>query len=164
MVREMSTRLTNSQSQAIQVLQQKNRQLQEAYDELKAAQEQIVEKEKLERELQLAREIQLSILPRTLPQIGGYDLGALCEPARAVGGDFYDIFLLDQDRLGVVIGDVTDKGVPAAIYMAQTRALIRAKAAADLSPVQNSPAGEPGSARYQRQRDVCHGFLWDPGS
>jgi serine phosphatase RsbU (regulator of sigma subunit) len=135
MVREMSNRLANSQAQAIQVLQQKNKLLQDAYDDLKAAQAQLIEKERLERELQVAREIQLSILPRKMPTIQRYELGALIVPARAVGGDFFDIFSLDQNHLGVVIGDVTDKGVPAAIYMAQTRALLRAKAAPDLSPV-----------------------------
>jgi serine phosphatase RsbU (regulator of sigma subunit) len=136
MVREMSHRLTNSQATAIQVLQEKNRQLQQALDDLKAAQAQLIEKEKLERELEVAREIQLSILPRTLPCVDGYDLGALIVPARAVGGDFFDVFPLDKDHLGIVIGDVTDKGVPAAIYMAQTRALLRAKASPDLKPIQ----------------------------
>ncbi len=136
MVREMSNRLANSQAQAIQVLHDKNQQLQKAYDKLKTAQVQLIEKEKLERELQLAREIQLSILPRKLPNKKGYDLGALIVAAQAVGGDFFDIFPLDRNHLGIVIGDVTDKGVPAAIYMAQTRALLRAKASPDLSPVQ----------------------------
>lgn len=136
MVREMSHRLTRSQESALQVLQEKNRQLQQAYDELQAAQAQLVEKEKLERELQVAREIQLSILPRRLPSVAGYDLGALIVPARAVGGDFFDVFPLDKEHLGIVIGDVTDKGIPAAIYMAQTRALLRAKASREFTPAQ----------------------------
>ncbi|NJN43859.1 MAG: SpoIIE family protein phosphatase [Anaerolineae bacterium] len=70
----------------------------------------------------------MSILPNTLPQIKGYDFGALMEPARAVGGDFYDIFQIDKNRIGIVIGDVTDKGVPSAIFMAQAHALIYAEA------------------------------------
>ncbi len=134
LVREMTNRLTTSQQSAIETLHAKNQELQKAYDELKAAQAQLIEKERLEKELQVAREIQLSILPRELPKIHGYDLGALIVPARAVGGDFFDVFPLGSDHLGIVIGDVTDKGVPAAIYMAQTRALLRAKAGEDLSP------------------------------
>jgi sigma-B regulation protein RsbU (phosphoserine phosphatase) len=134
MVREMSNRLTNSQENAIQVLHQKNKELQKAYDELKAAQAQLIEKERIEKELQVAKEIQLSILPRSLPKIEGYDLGALMVPAREVGGDFFDVFPLGKGHLGIVIGDVTDKGVPAAIYMAQTRALLRAQAAPGLKP------------------------------
>jgi phosphoserine phosphatase RsbU/P len=136
MMREMSNRLTNTQEQAIQVLREKNQQLQTAYDELKAAQVQLIEKERLEKELQVAREIQLSILPSTLPMVAGYELGALIVPARAVGGDFFDIFPLGIGHLGVLIGDVTDKGIPAAIYMAQARALVRAKAAPEISPIQ----------------------------
>jgi CRP-like cAMP-binding protein len=109
MVREMSTRLTKTQEQAIQVLQQKNRQLQQAYDELKAAQGQLVEKERLEKELQVAREIQLSILPRSLPKAAGYDFGALIVPARAVGGDFTCFHSAPN---WASYGDVTDR-VPA---------------------------------------------------
>ncbi|MBZ5529386.1 MAG: serine/threonine-protein phosphatase, partial [Acidobacteriia bacterium] len=86
------------------------------------------EKERLERELQVARQIQESILPRVLPQLPGFSLGARMIPARAVGGDLYDFILLGGDRLGVVIGDVSDKGVPAAIFMALSRSLLRAEA------------------------------------
>lgn len=124
----LSQRMTQAQNETIETLREKNRQLQQAYDELKAAQEQIIQKEKLERELQLAREIQYSILPGTLPRLEGYDFGALMVPARAVGGDFYGVFPLDEERMVLVVGDVTDKGVPAAIFMAQTHALLRASA------------------------------------
>jgi phosphoserine phosphatase RsbU/P len=129
MAKTLTKRLDASNSAAFRDLQEKNRQLQEAYDELKAAQKQIIEKERLERELQVAAEIQTSILPQELPQHAGYDFGAVMVPARAVGGDFYDVFLLDGDRIGVVIGDVADKGVPSAIFMARTHALIMSEAA-----------------------------------
>jgi sigma-B regulation protein RsbU (phosphoserine phosphatase) len=132
----MSRRMSEAQDRAIQDLERKNRLLQQAYDELKAAQAQLIAKEKLERELQLAREIQMSILPAFLPELAGYRFGALIQPARAVGGDFYDFFELPGGRLGVVIGDVTDKGIPAAIFMAQTNALLRAEASRDAPPVQ----------------------------
>ena len=102
--------------------------LAEAYTELQAAQVQIIEKERLESELQVAREIQESILPQTLPVIPGIDLGVMIRPARAVGGDLYDLIALKNNCLGVVIGDVSDKGVPAAIFMALARSLLRAEA------------------------------------
>lgn len=128
MVRVLSQRLTNAHNHTIRDLQDKNRQLTEAYEALQAAQAQIIEKEKLERELEVAASIQLGILPRALPQLAGVDLGAHMVPARSVGGDFYDAFPLDEDRLGLAIGDVTDKGVPAAIFMARTHAFWRAEA------------------------------------
>jgi phosphoserine phosphatase RsbU/P len=141
MVRVLSDRLANAHNRAMDDLIAKNRALEEAnvelaqaYDELKAAQAQIIEKEKLERELQLAAQIQMSILPRTLPRITGFSLGARIVPARAVGGDLYDFIPLSENIFAIVIGDVSDKGVPAAIFMAQTHALIRAEARQNRSP------------------------------
>jgi serine phosphatase RsbU (regulator of sigma subunit) len=136
MVRVLSLRLNQSHQDAIADLREKNRQLQLAYEELKAAQAQIIEKERLEKELETARWIQQSILPRELPSLPGFDLGALLMPARAVGGDLYDFFPLRNDALGVVIGDVSDKGVPAAIFMALTYSLLRAEATRWSSPAQ----------------------------
>lgn len=103
-------------------------QLQEKIAELETAQAELVEKERLEREMELARQVQQSVLPRTFPLIPGYRFGACNQPARRVGGDFYDVILLDGDRFGVVIADVSDKGMPAALYMALTRSLILAEA------------------------------------
>jgi len=139
LVRMLSARLREAELQMIADLQRKNQELTQAYRELKQAHEAIVEKERqaheaivekerLERELQVARQIQESILPRVLPQLPGFSLGARMIPARAVGGDLYDFILLGGDRLGVVIGDVSDKGVPAAIFMALSRSLLRAEA------------------------------------
>jgi sigma-B regulation protein RsbU (phosphoserine phosphatase) len=136
MARELSARMTAAQTQTIRELQEKNRQLNRAYKELKSAQAQLVEKERMERELQLAHEIQMSILPATLARLPGFEIGARMEPARAVGGDFYDAISLSPDKVALIIGDVTDKGVPAAIYMAQIHALLRAGADAALSPGQ----------------------------
>lgn len=141
MVRVLSNRLTDAHNNAMADLIEKNRALEQknielalAYQELKAAQAQIIEKEKLERELQLAAEIQLSILPREMPKLKGYSFGAQIVPARHVGGDLYDFIPLSDDALAIVIGDVSDKGVPAAIFMAQTHALIRAEARQNRSP------------------------------
>ncbi len=128
MVNVLSQRLDSTNVSTFRDLTEKNHELQQAYDELKAAQEQLIEKERLERELQVAAEIQMSILPDVLPSPDGYDFGGRILPARQVGGDFYDVFELGEDKFGVVIGDVADKGVPSAIFMARAHALIIAEA------------------------------------
>ncbi len=91
---------------------------------------------RLERELEIARQTQQSILPDHLPEREGYDFGARMIPARVVGGDFYEFIALDSDHLGVVIGDVTDKGLPAALFMALTYSLVSVDALQTSSPVE----------------------------
>ena len=127
-VQTLTKRLDTTTTLSFRDLQEKNRQLQQAYDDLKAAQAQIIEKERLEHELKVAARIQVSILPQELPRVPGYAFGALMFPAREVGGDFYDVFTLDKERVGLVVGDVSDKGVPSAIFMARTHALIMSEA------------------------------------
>lgn len=128
MVGVLSQRLDASNTQTFHELTEKNKQLQTAYDELKAAQAQLIEKERLERELEVAADIQLSILPDELPTLEDFDFGARILPARQVGGDLYDIFSLKDGKMGVLIGDVADKGIPSAIFMARAHALIMAEA------------------------------------
>jgi serine phosphatase RsbU (regulator of sigma subunit) len=89
-------------------------------------QKEMVVRERLETEIQLARQIQQTFIPEQLPQFPGWDLAARWRTARQVGGDFFDVFELPQDRLGLFIADVADKGVPAALFMALTRTLVRA--------------------------------------
>ncbi len=80
---------------------------------------------KLEQDLKVGRQIQLGFLPSVLPQLPGYETAGLLDPAREVSGDFYDIFTLaDEDRLAFIIGDVCDKGVGAALFMALFRSLL----------------------------------------
>ncbi len=134
MVSVLSQRLDNTNVSTFRDLSEKNRQLQQAFDELKAAQEQLIEKERLERDLKVAADIQMSILPDVLPVHEKFDFGGRILPARQVGGDFYDIFVLDEDKIGVLIGDVADKGVPSAIFMARAHALIIAEADSATSP------------------------------
>ena len=81
----------------------------------------------LEGEMMIARETQKSILPMEPPHSDEYDFGSLITPARAVGGDFYDFIRLDKDRISLIIGDVSDKGLPAALFMALTFSLLRAE-------------------------------------
>ncbi|HEX9024654.1 MAG TPA: SpoIIE family protein phosphatase [Geobacteraceae bacterium] len=91
----------------------------------------------LEGELKAAREIQMGILPRTFPPFPDrpeIDLYALIEPAKEVGGDFYDFFWIDNQRLCLVIGDVSGKGVPASLFMAVTKTLIKIRAMGGLPP------------------------------
>lgn len=126
MARVLSSRLTEALNEIIRNLRDRNEKLQQAYDDLRAAQAQIIEKEKLEHSLQVAREIQYSILPTRIPQMEGYDIGALMMPAQAVGGDFYGVYSLDDEHMVLIVGDVSDKGMPAAIFMAQSHALLRA--------------------------------------
>jgi len=91
---------------------------------------------RLEREMEIARQTQQSILPDHLPEHHRYDFGALMLPARAVGGDFYEFIPIDSEHLGVVIGDVADKGLPAALFMALTYSLMSMAALQTDSPVE----------------------------
>ncbi|SRR5581483_4281493 len=134
MVGILSERLDATNDATFRDLTEKNHALQKAYNELKAAQEQLIEKERLERELKVAADIQLSILPDVLPSIIGFDFGARILPARQVGGDFYDVFPINKAQTGVVIGDVADKGVPSALFMARSHALIMAEADTGMTP------------------------------
>ncbi len=97
-------------------------------------QQEAKERERIEQELKVARLIQQTLLPKTLPELPGYEVAAYYQPAREVGGDFYDFLTLEDGRLGLVVGDVTDKGVPAALVMATTRTMLRAAAQRLLSP------------------------------
>ncbi|HEY5889732.1 MAG TPA: SpoIIE family protein phosphatase, partial [Acidimicrobiia bacterium] len=92
------------------------------------------ERERLNQELQVAALIQQTLLPKELPSINGWSVDAFYRPARAVGGDFYDFVELPGHRMAVVIGDVTDKGVPAALVMATCRSMLRAASLRHDSP------------------------------
>ncbi|HEY2354947.1 MAG TPA: SpoIIE family protein phosphatase [Gaiellaceae bacterium] len=91
-------------------------------------------RERIEQELRVATLIQQNFLPKKLPDLPGWQVSAYYRPAREVGGDFYDFVELPDGHIGLVIGDVTDKGVPAAMVMAATRSVLRASAARVVSP------------------------------
>lgn len=97
-------------------------------------QEEMVNRERIEREVQLARQIQQTFLPDRPPEIPGWEVDLRWQTAREVGGDFYDFFPLGDDLMGFVVADVADKGMPAALYMTVTRTLIRAIAQNQPSP------------------------------
>jgi phosphoserine phosphatase RsbU/P len=94
----------------------------------------MLDRQRLEREFQLARDIQQTFLPNQMPDMPGWDMAVYWETARQVGGDFYDYFLLPDGRLAFVIADVSDKGLAASLYMAVTRTLLRAAARESTSP------------------------------
>ena len=152
MVRVLSQRLDNTNVSTLRDVTEKNRQLQKAFDELKAAQEQLIEKERMERELKVAADIQMSILPDVLPANTGYDFGGRILPARQVGGDFYDVFDLGDNKIGVLIGDVADKGVPSAIFMARAHALIIAEADRATSPGEVLRMANKHITRFEKSR------------
>jgi sigma-B regulation protein RsbU (phosphoserine phosphatase) len=118
----------------ISQLQAKNLELQRAYADLKAAQAQLVEQERFKRELEIAAEVQRSILPTQFPAIPGFEFAAFARPARQVGGDYYDLLPLDENHFGLVMADVSGKSIHAALYMAVTRALFLAEAGEYQSP------------------------------
>src|SRR5215203_1847817 len=115
--RKLLSDLATQTAPAVRVAQLVRQQQQEAQ-----------ERERIEQELRVARLIQQTLLPKTLPELPGYDVAAYYQPAREVGGDFYDFLDLEDGRMGFVVGDVTDKGVPAALVMATTRTMLRAAA------------------------------------
>lgn len=88
----------------------------------------IAERERLKMELDIARRSQLQMLPRSVPQAKGLDIAAFSEPAREVGGDYYDFIPLAPDKLGIAIGDVSGKGMPAALYMTMLKGFIQSRA------------------------------------
>lgn len=136
LMKVMVNRLRETELLAIDDLKMKNRQLMESLEELKAAQAQLIAKEKMEFELATARRIQESMLPEKIPSLPGWSLLAHWQPARAVSGDFYDIFPLNDGRLAIILGDVSDKGVPAALIMTVTRSMLRASAVNVSSPAE----------------------------
>ncbi len=91
---------------------------------------------RLERELQMARELQAGLIPHETPQAPGWEFVARWQPARQVAGDFYDFIPAPGGQIGIVIADVADKGMAAAIFMALTRSTVRASLAGASSPAE----------------------------
>jgi serine phosphatase RsbU (regulator of sigma subunit)/anti-sigma regulatory factor (Ser/Thr protein kinase) len=121
--RRLLTTLAAQAAPAIRVAQLVREQAAEAAD-----------RERLAQELRVATLIQQQFLPRQLPQLPQWQVAAYYGPARAVGGDFYDFVDMPDGRIGIAVGDVTDKGVPAALVMARTHSILRAEASRSNSP------------------------------
>lgn len=134
LLRQAHSILRNTMQQQIGELQAKNTELSKANADLRAAQAELVKGARMKRDLEVAAQVQRSILPATLPHVKGLSFAALARPAREVGGDFYDVFQLDEQHLGVLIADVSDKSIHAAFFMAISRALFLTEARRTLSP------------------------------
>ena len=109
-------------------LKERNQQLERTVEKGTIAQQQ------QEEELKRAREIQQMLLPSTLPQLAGVEIAGAWQPAREVGGDYFDVIQLDKNRLGICVGDVAGKGITAALLMANLQASFRAFATTEASP------------------------------
>ena len=94
----------------------------------------ISERVRMVKELEIARSVQMSLLPKIQPVMQGYDIAGVCVPAQEVGGDYFDFISLGGNRLGIAIGDVSGKGVPAAIYMTLTKGILQSHAEETVSP------------------------------
>jgi serine phosphatase RsbU (regulator of sigma subunit) len=95
---------------------------------------QILEKKKLEEQMQIAKDVQTSLLPSNPPEIEGYDIAGICIPTYEIGGDYYDYIQLDNNNLAIVIADVSGDGIPAALIMSAFRALLHSQIKADNNP------------------------------
>lgn len=101
---------------------------------LKVAREELVEKERMEKEMQIAREIQHTLLPQSIPETPGFQIDAYYESAKEVGGDYYDYIEIDKDHFGIVIADVSGKGVAGSLIMTMVRTIMRMEAIKNPSP------------------------------
>ena len=105
-----------------------------------------LEKARMEKELMMARTVQTSLLPPEMPRLPGWEFAARWEPAREVAGDFYDFIPSSDGKLSIVVGDVTDKGLPAALFMVFARNIVRETA---------GRSSAPGDVLTQRNRRIC---------
>lgn len=156
--------LRETDRRAIEDLEARNVELAEAYAELEAAQADRVARAALEAQLEVAGKAQRSLLPTRLPSVSGFQFAAQFEPARQIGGDFYDVRLLDDGRATVLLADVSDKGAHAALFMAVTRALFLAEEHYLDDPVQIALAVHEGllsASSYDMFVTALYGIL-DP--
>jgi sigma-B regulation protein RsbU (phosphoserine phosphatase) len=153
-IRTITENMRASDRAAIAQLVSKNAELAKAYLDLKAAQAEIVKKERLERELEIAGEVQRSLLPSQFPQTPGYTYAGRNVPARHVGGDLYDVIQVDKDHVGLLMADVSDKSIHAALIMAVTRALFVAHAHSSLSPATVAQAVHNGLLEVSSTDDM----------
>ena len=154
MVRRFVANVRASDRTAITDLTRRNAELRQAYEDLKTAQAELVQKERLERELEIAGEVQRSLLPSRFPQAKGYSFFGRNLPARHVGGDLYDVIRVDDEHVGLLMADVSDKSVHAALIMAVTRTLFLSHARRSLSPAEVALAVHNGLLEVSTNDDM----------
>jgi len=154
MTRHVVEMLRSNDKLAIIDLTAKNQELREAYQDLQAAQAEVVEKERLEHEMEIAASVQRSLLPSILPEYPDLTLAAFLKPARHVGGDFYDAIVLDDEHVGLVLADVADKSVQAALFMAVGRTLFMVEGRRSLSPAEVAMAVHRGVMEVSPSADI----------
>lgn len=124
----------STDSITIAELQLKNNELAKTLENLKQAQVELVRRERVERDIEIARSVHKSILPTTYPKVAGFEFDAVARTAREVGGDLYDVMSIGNNHIGIVMADASGKSVQAAIYMAVVRALFMSEARHKISP------------------------------
>ena len=117
-------------------------------------------RQSIEQELRLARRIQQALLPKDMPLLDGWQIAPYYQPAREVGGDFYDFFELEDSRIGVAVGDATGKGMPAALAVSATSSMLRAVAQA----LGSSSPGRYWPASTRRWWHASLKTCWSPAS
>lgn len=123
---------------------------------------QILEKKKIEEQLKLAKDVQQSLLPSSEPEIPGYTFASVCIPTYEIGGDYFDYIPIDENRIAIVIADVSGDGVPAALIMAAFRALLRYNAKLFSNPAKLMQLMNEHVAEFMRKRDfisIFYGIL-----
>jgi serine phosphatase RsbU (regulator of sigma subunit) len=135
-LRHVSNNLRQTDRQTILDQERKNKQLRQAYQELQMASAELVEKQRLEHELEIAAEVQSNILQTKFPKVEGFSFAAWAHSARQIGGDFYDVRCVAENKLGLLMADVSGKSIYAAIFMAVARGLFLAEAQHSDSPRQ----------------------------
>lgn len=122
----------------ISELQLKNDELARTLDNLRAAQAELLRRERMKRDIEIAAQVHHSILPTAFPEIDNFEFAAIARPAREIGGDLYDVLEIGDGQVGIVMADVSGKSVQAAIYMAVVRALFLSETEDDVSPTQTA--------------------------
>lgn len=119
---------------------------------------QILEKKKLEEQMQMAKDVQSSLLPANSPEIEGYDIAGICIPTFDIGGDYYDYIALDEKNVALIIADVSGDGIPAALIMASFRAMLRNQLKSNTNPAEIMNVLNLQIADVSRKRDFITAF------